>query len=322
MKLKITYLFVVLALTFNTLGQKNQGGGNSKSTKASPTVNKKFLPEIFSDELIDTSVKNLPANYCGNKIIDVAIEIDRRERLTKMLVKGEFETTPQFLERVKKFKTEKKKSFFGIFDYNSTFAIETNNNNTFKYNADNELMSFELHNYYIWLTDCKSISDKQQYSDSLNKIDNDISIDLLDLGTERMKLLARYTSEYSEVRDLTQKINDLEEVQMDIKIQTNRVKERNNLLSSKNLAFLPITISEPTSFSFRSSFKLNISEAEKVKPNLRTLLIVSISGKEGNYFSRNSISRTLKLNLQEIWIYNNQTGEIFLKKKIERNENQ
>lgn len=320
MKLKITCLFVVLALTFNILGQKNQGKNNSKSTKASPTSSKKSLPEIFSDELIDTSVKNLPVNYCGNKIRDVAIEIDRRERLSKMLVKGEFETTPQFLERVKKFETEKKKNFFGIFGYNSTFAIVTINT-SFKYNADNELMSFELHNYYVWLTDCQSISDKQRYSDFLDKMDSDTVMDSLNLKTERMKLLAKYTEEYFEVRDLTQKIDDLEQVRMNIEIQKNRVQERNNIISSNNLAPLLITVSEPAPFSFGSSFKLDISKAEKVKPNLRTLLIASISGKEGNYFSQNSISRTLKLNLQEIWIYNNQTGEIFLKKKVERNEN-
>jgi tetratricopeptide (TPR) repeat protein len=279
--------------------------------------NNKVLPKNFSDELIDPNIKSLPEKYCGNNIFSLALEIDKRENLTKMLVKDEFETTPQFLERVKKFETEKKKQLLGIFNYESTFAIETNNTK-FKYDADKESMSFEIHNYYIWLTSCKSISDKKQYLSDLLSIDGDIRKDLFDLDNERSNLLTFYTNEYSGVRSLNQKIDDLDQVRLDIKIQINRLRELGNVTSSRNLAFLPITVSDPEPFSFSSSFKLGISRAEKIKPNLRTLLIASLAGKEGSYFDKNSISKTLKLTLLEIWIYNNQTGEIYIKFKPQK----
>lgn len=303
---------------FSVFGQKKTKKSNPKPTKTPSVSYDKVLPKIFSDEMIDVNIKKLPEKYCGNNITGIALEMDKRENLTKRLVKGEFETTPQFLERVKKFETEKKKQLFGIFDYESTFAIGTNNTE-FKYDADKELISFDIHNYYIWTRSCHNISDRQQYLTELQNIDRSIERDSFNLITERDILLVRYTKEYSGVRALNQKIDDLEQVRLDVKAQINRLRELGNITSSTNLSFLPITVSNPEPFSFSSSFKLGISRAEKIKPNLRTLLVTSLAGKEGDYFDENSISKTLKLTLSEIWIYDSQTGEIFLKEKVERN---
>ena len=73
-----------------------------------------------------------------------------------------------------------------------------------------------------------------------------------------------------------------------------------------------LSISLPTSIPIRLplSFNIEIDKAKKNKSNLRTLWIAS-------FFEPDDYNKNLKLSLNEIWIYDITTGEIFLKQKID-----
>lgn len=66
------------------------------------------------------------------------------------------------------------------------------------------------------------------------------------------------------------------------------------------------------SMSLDLNFRVEIEKAKKIKPTLRTLLIASLFKKNAEHFESNDLSAIVK----EVWLYDLQTGEIFLKQNI------
>ena len=129
---------------------------NSQSTKKESCV--------YSEKQIDLNIKNLPANYHGNNLKSLANEIVSRMNLKK----DEFETTPQFQERIK---NEKKKPLLGELNFNSTFAFESSDTE-FQYDADRQKMYADLTitPSLIWSSPCqnsRNTLDKQKLSVTL-----------------------------------------------------------------------------------------------------------------------------------------------------------
>lgn len=197
--------------------------------------------KCFSGEEIDFNATSLPKGYQGNNLSLLIDEIEKREGLTK----DEFETTPQFRERIER---EKSKPLIGELDYGSVFAFQINDT-AFQYDADNKTMLAELklNTVFNWSPICQ---DKKRHS----------------TATPRETLSAPLP-----IR-----------------------------------AVLPIDL----------SFEIEIERARKTKPNLRTLLLTRLHAENGTYLSKGRYytRNTLKVSIQEIWIYDVVTGEIFVKK--------
>ncbi len=84
-------------------------------------------------------------------------------------------------------------------------------------------------------------------------------------------------------------------------------------------AYLPIKntlFTEPVDLSFKVEFEIEIEKAKKTKPILRTLLLTQLHAENGMHFSKGRYytNSVLKISIQEIWIYDVVTGEIFVKK--------
>lgn len=63
------------------------------------------------------------------------------------------------------------------------------------------------------------------------------------------------------------------------------------------------------SISLDLNFDIEIEKAKKIKSNLRTLIIASLLEKNSKYYESDNLNIVFK----EIWLYDLQTGEIFLK---------
>lgn len=94
----------------------------------------------FSDQKIELTTTALPANFHGYDVRKIVELLEARTNL----VKDEFETTAQFLERREK---DQKKPLLGNIDLNSLLFFEVDG--SFKYDADREEMhvAFEIPNW-------------------------------------------------------------------------------------------------------------------------------------------------------------------------------
>lgn len=141
----LNLILLFLALTFTGKINFSQTPEPLPKPVSSRTETK---TKCFSEKPFDSGTNTLPPNYHGNDLKELIGEITRRENLSK----DEFETTKQFLERVE---NEKKKNFLGDLNSDSVFSFEIGERN-FKYDADNELMNFEISSSFVsWSTPCQ-----------------------------------------------------------------------------------------------------------------------------------------------------------------------
>jgi hypothetical protein len=122
------------------------------SVQAAPKTKKKKMPtaadyntSVETDnslKQIDITADRLPKNYYGNNADAVYSSLVKEE---KKEVKGEFETTEQFLKRVE---NKKPAPFYGSIQKNGLYAFKEENT-SIKYDADLSLFQIGISFYYI-----------------------------------------------------------------------------------------------------------------------------------------------------------------------------
>jgi hypothetical protein len=128
----ILTLFVVLLFTPSEFSQKKVT--RAKSTKKEGQSQLVKCP--YSEKELDTTLIRLPKNYYGNDLQEITAEVIKRGKF----VKGEFETTKEFQERIQ---NERRKVLTGELTFYSVFAFQDNGFISIKYDADSQRMNID-----------------------------------------------------------------------------------------------------------------------------------------------------------------------------------
>lgn len=236
----------------------------------------------YTSAQIDTNLKKLPTKYYGNDPKAIFTSIDNRRDNTS---KSEFETEKQFQERIEK---ENSLPIIGKISLDDIWSLQANGTR-FEYSADTAEMNIYLDLGYDYIF----FNEKNQKAISLSSVE-------INYGS--------YTASNSYGARTVVKSSDHERYAA---IPYNYHEFPYVDAGSKNYIVLKISV--------------GITEAIKTKNDMRVLLIAEliyplISEKEryreatfSSPYTGLNLDRYIHINLNEIWIYNQKTGQIYSK---------
>ena len=255
----------------------------SKLLVPSPEPTKKFIEDEFQN-----NVDKLPPNFNGHSLKSIYDILEKRE---KTKAKGEFETTEQYRQRVEQ---DNKKPLWGSLNISSTLGFVSKVNEIGSpinnlYDADNQIMTYTL-------TPERSQNLETKYNSNYLEKNNCFQIE------SKTVLSKDYvgTNSYGSKIDVRQTVSYISTL----------VIENWNLNEWEKLeAKIPI---EKAIIAKNKSRVLFIGEL--VKPYFSTGYL---SSKPTIQNPRDSawIYNYLHLNIREIWIFNEETGEVYAKIK-------
>lgn len=292
------------------LSQKNSKKKQSKNSKPIVVSTQESKPKpVFLDESFQTQIDKLPENFNGHNTF---LLIDKLKSLISIRNKGEFETTEQFNRR-----TEMVENFpiFGSVTLNSTFAFIEDVNRpganlssvTNKYDADIEIMTYSLNTEYLRLDGGDEYSKLKKF----NALENCFCLESKTV----------FRGEFIKTGPLG-------------KVFT--LKNYDNYIPCIwvfNWKFGGTFNSSPDYPPLEIKVKLAVDRALLAKENSRTLFVGKIikpflSVKKRRYepttespYDWNTFNFAIHFDLEEVWIFNNQTGEIYSKTKIKEDRN-
>jgi hypothetical protein len=272
-------------------------------------------PDKYSKAQIDLSLEKLTPNYYGNNPKSILSALKNRKNTAK---KDEFETSEQFEKRVE---NEKRLPIIGQIGLEGIFSLQTKaGKGDIKYSADDSEFTIE-----ITLDKIK----EPLMSGSYNK--NAKTIMLID------ELISSNThsasNSYGAIIEVKEK--NYEEYQAAIaNFKSFPFKEGISKFARDMYEFKPnpryLTDDRYKVMRISSKLKANTNEAKSLKENIKVLLIGKIDEPQisDSYFHAKPtrddpaeltvMTNYIYLNLQEIWIYNQATGQIY--SKIKRQE--
>ncbi|WP_243374585.1 hypothetical protein [Geotalea sp. SG265] len=248
-----------------------------KMMKPTAAAQKKLREEAkkYTSAQIDTSLKKLPPKYFGNDPRAIYTAIEKR---LEQAEKNEFETTEQFQKRLEK---QNSNPIIGKIKSEGLFALQASYVDS-KYSADTSEMNVYLHLGYS----------QREISLSSIKIDAGSYEGTNGFGARTIVKNADH-EEYAAV--------------------------------PSNYTDFEFPYIETTGQSIGVKFALNPNEAKIAKNDMRVLLIAKLTAplisENQRYHSATFSSpyngvfsdRYIHINLSEIWIYNQKTGQIYSK---------
>lgn len=331
MKISVT-LLVILLMTSFSIAQAEPSAKKKKESTTSAKNKKGKQPLTFTDATIDMSLEKLPPNYYGN---NPRIIYDIFTKRKKSAVKGEFETTENFMTRIEK---EKKFPIIGQILQNGHFAFRGEKPDT-EYIADTSELRIKIklgrvsepvaHIYnksyktdYTYVENAKAISlekSSKAGSDSYSYTAQNRFGALVDVTSHNIDLCDVAVINYKDfpVKEIIKKeaLKRAEETEASYK--------KYGMINTLNNNFQDYD----KEWSIDTKIKVDTCEARNVKENIRFILIASIE--EPFVYADTSVSaatydrpssilvtyRYLTANLKEVWIYNAITGHIYTKIK-------
>jgi hypothetical protein len=315
MKKSISILLVLMfAISSLAYGEQKTKKSKTKATKAKPEY-------VYSVDKIDVTLDRLPPKYIGN---DPRIVYSVIQGMKEVEKKNEFETTEHFAARIS---GNNKKPIIGKIGLDEVLAFRPEYNSILiKYNADAAKFTVDVkiepdfrHLGYGVTSSFKSINlydgktERGEYIGS-NAFGATINVTSSSYNSYCL-LFDNYESFYSSH-------------------WTEEALKRENRYS-KDWAGIAGREYVPRYSDYEKVYELNTTvnatpeEAKSIKEQIKALVIVKLKSPfigEGSIYipatfdSASSFSQHfeyLLADVQEIWIYNIRTGEIYTKKKIE-----
>ena len=256
---------------------------NPKLLAQSNAPSKKIVETEFQ-----INVEKLPQDFNGHNLKLLYDSLEKREKTKD---KGEFETTEQYRQRIEQ---DNNKPLLGMININSTIAFVEDVNNLVSniknlYNADNKTMTYTLEGE-------RSQNSEIKYSSSYLDKKNCFQIDLI------VALSKDYvgTNGYGTKANVRQTISYIPSLVIENWNQGNWGEIQVNMpinvaLTAKNQSRI-LFIGKLTKPLFSSGYMSS-------KPTIQ-------QPRDSSW-----IYNYLHLNLEEIWIFNKETGEIYIKFK-------
>lgn len=302
----ITLALIFVLLSVDAVAQQK----TVRKTKPQPKVDTKPVEKIeikpvekveskpqqpqYSTQPFDLSITSLPANYLGHNLTEI---YNRLAEVEKASVKGEFETTEQFRQRIA---TEASKPLIASLNRQSIFAfVIAGFKLESKYDADQQMMNVK--------------ADLSRVRKGVG-LDDESKMSLLWSITNRSNDSYTGSNAYGAQATIERKVADFYNIAFMNYEQFPVVK-----------TFLYRDYVKDISFS--ADIKMDVQKAMKAKENLRLLVacrLVEPYTIEGASYSKPTISnprenffRSYSLNteLLELWVFDASTGEVYLKQK-------
>lgn len=333
---KTAMLLAIILLASTSI---SYGEPKTKKKKTAATSTKKVSADQaqkeiqkYTTEQIDINLEKLPPNYFGNDPKSIYFAIQKRKNSA---AKGEFETTEQFQKRRA---NENSLPIIGQISLDGLFSLQTKRSEI-KYSADASEFIIEI--------ELGKVSEPLGYSlakmknpaykaDNYNENAKEISLTYETVGSRTYIGSNSYgaTTEVSEhnSESYNSAVANYNEFPFKETIKEDalrRAKETEDMYRRAGLtSYMRNTISDyDKEWRLRTTVKANPDEAKTLKNNIKVLLIAKLDEPliSDSFYHKaptmdspseyTSTSRYIYMNLKEIWIYNQVTGQIYSKIK-------
>lgn len=316
-------MFIFLLAFASTVNAEPKA--NKKNTSAASTKEESGLQtKKYTDVQIDISLEKLPSNYYGNEPKSIYFAI---QKIKKSAVKGEFETTEQFQKRIE---SENKRPIIGKISPDGFFSFQANGPEI-KYSADETELSIHINlerlpqpHWYL----LEKIKDHNYKSDKFNENAKSISLTSSRVGNRK------YIGENSYGATTEVEENNYESYYLAVgNYKDFPFKETLSSFAQEQIKrYKKLELNYPISdydkeWHMFAKFKASVNEAKTIKDSLKVILIVKLDDLPtyedfayrkatiDNPSEYTNVSRYIFVNLEEIWMYNQTTGHIYLKIK-------
>ena len=286
----------------------NEPALSKHSTHPTPTPENIY----YSEEPFDLKIKKLPFGFIGNNLEAIFLEISRRSQL----IKDEFETTPEFRQRMKELE---RRPILGSLYTNSIFSFLLPSHSIATYDADNSIM---LLSQGVVLPEKNEI--RGQTSVTMGGLRwKETPGEHISTGTDQPSFLAVKRTHFIEFSVSFSSSNWV--------WQLSKIwppPRPSNFIGEFEMSFIT------HSSGIHHSFKLDRSIARVEKNNLRFLVVGKLAsppifngfrsepefeGFDGirpqTIGERSIETKYLNLDILEIWVINAQTGDVYSKLK-------
>lgn len=328
-------LFMVFGFTSAVIAQRKVSPqkGVIKPSQVKSTGGRKISvdPCLFSSQQIDIDIEQLPPNYLGNNYQIIRDEVIKRGDF----VKSEFETTAHFLERIE---IEKNETLIGNLNYQTYFAFSDNDEASFKYDADKEVLTTAIaaNSISFFRTACESQTQRTANSFYFDKdglsfdygFKKDFSMDVETVKILKPTLRTLYIVHLSNVigsfftrpsiwinsvqnyrTKLIKYETEIDYAQVQFNAAQRELNRSKDLLDHNVISRHEYDNSEKEYINARSTLEAKklLLQSERSKLSLYISTSSSVASKN---------NPALNLEIKEIWIYDISSGKIWIKKKL------